>query len=82
MKYTYVKDISTYFTGGNLCALLHKDLRKLEKTKTKPEAKRAPSVGEEGGEAEPHKICLLHLHAIPQTNLEWVEVRSRLVQEI
>ena len=62
--------------------MLHKDLRQLEKTKAKPETEGATGVGEEGGEAEPHKIRLLHLHAIPQTNLEWVEVRSRLVQEI
>ena len=70
MKYTYVKDISTYFTGGNLCALLHKDLRKLEKTKTKPEAKRASSVGEEGSEAELDKLCLAHLHVVAKPNLE------------
>ena len=55
-----MKDISTYFTGGDLCALLHKDLRKLEKTKSKPEAKRAPSVGEEGGEAEVDELGLAH----------------------
>ena len=68
-KYTYVKDISTYFTGGNLCALLHKDLRKLEKTKTKPEAKGASSVGEEGGEAELDELGLAHLHAVAEPNL-------------
>ena len=64
-----MKDISTYFTGGNLCALLHKDLRKLEKTKTKPEAKRASSVGEEGGKAELDELGLAHLHAVAEPNL-------------
>ena len=64
-----MKYVSTYFTGDNLCALLHKDLRKLEKTKTKPEAKGASSVGEEGGEAELHKLGLVHLHAVTETNL-------------
>ena len=64
-----MKDISTYFTGGNLCALLHKDLRKLEKTKSEPEAKRASSVGEEGGEAELYELGLAHLHAVAEPNL-------------
>ena len=67
--YIDVKDISTYFTGGNLCALLHKDLRKLEKTKSKPEAKGASSVGEEGGEAELDELGLAHLHAVAEPNL-------------
>ena len=65
-----MKDISTYFTGGNLCALLHKDLRKLEKTKTEPEAKRASSVGEEGGEAEVDELGLAHLLAVLKPTLE------------
>ena len=68
-KYSYVKDISTYFTGGNLCALLHKDLRKLEKTKSEPEAKGASGVGEEGGEAELDELGLAHLHAVAEPNL-------------
>ena len=49
--------------------MLHKDLRKLEKTKTKPEAKGASSVGEESGEAELHELGLVHLHAVAETNL-------------
>ena len=49
--------------------MLHKDLRKLEKTKTKPEAKRASSVGEEGGEAELDELGLAHLHAVAEPNL-------------
>ena len=50
--------------------MLDKDLRKLEKTKSEPEAKRASSVGEEGGEAELDKLCLAHLHVVAKPNLE------------
>ena len=51
------------------CALLHKDLGKLENTKSKPEAKRAPCVGEEGGEVELDEVSLAHLHAVAEPNL-------------
>ena len=49
--------------------MLDKDLRKLEKTKSKPEAKGASSVGEEGGEAELDELGLAHLHAVAEPNL-------------
>ena len=56
--------------AGKVWGLLHKDLCQLKKTKSKPETKGAPSVGKEGGQAEPYKICLDHLHAIPEPDLE------------
>ena len=49
--------------------MLDKDLRKLEKTKSKPEAKRASCVGEEGGEVELDEVSLAHLHAVAEPNL-------------
>ena len=49
--------------------MLHKDLRKLEKTKSEPEAKGASGVGEEGGEAELDELGLAHLHAVAEPNL-------------
>ena len=48
---------------------MHQDLCELKKTKTKPEAKGASSVGEESGEAELHELGLVHLHAVTETNL-------------
>ena len=48
---------------------MHQDLCELKKTKTKPEAKRASSVGEEGGEAELDELGLAHLHAVAEPNL-------------
>ena len=48
---------------------MHQDLCELKKTKTKPEAEGASSVGEESGEAELHELGLVHLHAVAEPNL-------------